>query len=238
MIEGLKTAEALQYAGLDRPFWNSVVQRAIRTDLPAVAPGRAGRVFDVDDLVALRVFADLLAIGVHLNVAGYVADDLRAQLRASDDIGRLHLVTVRQPDGTTLARVMAEPPADAVILWIIDVAKGRELVASVLANHNHLAECRAVIAETTRRVLCEQGMNLAAAWQVANRVHEYLESYPEAESLYVSGSPARVSHIPPENAAAALPLPVGKWRRAWVADLAELAAAAGTNGTDDAGTIH
>ena len=168
-MDGLRTAEALQYAGLERPFWNSVVQRGVRADLPPRAPGRAGRVFDVDDLVTLRVFADLLAIGVQLNVAGFVADDLRAHLRADDAIDRLHLVTVREPDGAVMPRITAEPPADATVLWIIDVAKGRGMVVSALADRTHAAECRAVIAETVRRVLCEHGMSAALAGQTADR---------------------------------------------------------------------
>ena len=77
--------------------------------------------------MALRLLADLLDIGVQLHVAGHVADLLRAELRASADIDRLHLVTVRQPDGTTTPRVTAEPPADALTLWIINVGKAREL---------------------------------------------------------------------------------------------------------------
>ena len=98
-------------------------------------------------------------------------------------------------------------------------------------NRTHAAECRAVIAETVRRVLCEHGMSTALAGQTADRVHDYLARAGDVETLYVAGSPPRVSHLPPEDGAA-LPLPVGEWRRAWLDQLAALC------GADNAGAVH
>ena len=133
--EGLRTAAALRYAGLERPFWNSCVTRQIHTDLPPATPGKAGRFFAVDDLVALDVFGELIRIGVMLHVAGVVASKLRASLRADGRAKKLYLVTVADADGTTRPEIAPEPPPDSKTLWIIDVAKARRMARAAIAEH-------------------------------------------------------------------------------------------------------
>lgn len=124
--EGLRTAQVLEYAQLERGFWNSVVQREIRKDLPVAQPGKAGRLFDVDDIVTTQFFAQLLQIGVLVHVAGYVADDLRATLRANPKLKTVYLVTVTDPDGSTRPVIALEQPVNSNLLWSIHVDKGRK----------------------------------------------------------------------------------------------------------------
>ena len=118
----MPTSAALAFAGLDRRFWDSLVSRRVRTDLPPAKPGKAGRSFEADDLVALLILKDLLKIGVILHVAGFVADQLRGELRARAAVTKLYLVTLPDPDGTARPAIVAELPKDARLLWTIDVA--------------------------------------------------------------------------------------------------------------------
>jgi hypothetical protein len=128
METGLRTADALKYAGLERQFWNSIVQRQLYTDLPVAQPGRAGRLFVADDLVALDIFSELLRIGVMKHVAAHVAGNLRACLREDTTVRTLHLITVADAtSGITRPEIVKTPPTDAVVLWTLDIAKARAL---------------------------------------------------------------------------------------------------------------
>ena len=134
MKERLRTVDALAYAGIERPFFNSVVQRQLYTDLPVVNPGRIGRFFGAHDLVALEVFGELLRIGVMLHIAARLASDLRAWLRADARVQTLHLVTVADANGGTRAEIVKRAPDDATVLWIIHVAKARRLARQTIAE--------------------------------------------------------------------------------------------------------
>ena len=132
--EGLRTVDALKYASLDRRFWNSIITRGLYSDLPELHPGRTGRFFGSDDLVAMEVLSELLRIGVIVHIACRIAMDLRAWLRQDRRVEKLYLVIVAEPDGSRRAEIVKEPPAESTTLWIIHVAKARRLARKAIAE--------------------------------------------------------------------------------------------------------
>jgi hypothetical protein len=133
-VDGLRTTEALKYAGLGRTFWNSIVTRQLYTDVPIARPGRIGRLFSVDDLIALGILGELLRIGVHLHVAAHTASNLRACLRADPSVQTLHLVTGKNASGVTQPAVVRTPSTDAVVQWVLDIAKARASAQQEIAK--------------------------------------------------------------------------------------------------------
>ena len=77
----LRTVEALSFVGMDRVQWNSIVARRLVSNIPDIQPGKVGRTFDADGLVALEVLNHLLERNVSLETAGVVHDEFRDALR-------------------------------------------------------------------------------------------------------------------------------------------------------------
>ena len=121
----VRTADVLRYVGLERPFWNSLVQRQLYTDLPPVRRGRAGRLFSADDVIAIEILAELLRIGVTPGIAARLAGELRAALRADPAAETLYMITAPDGQGGTQSAIIKQPPPEATVLWVIRVAKAR-----------------------------------------------------------------------------------------------------------------
>jgi hypothetical protein len=132
MVEsGLRTADALAYAGIQPRFWTNAMTSGLYTEPPPLL-GRS-RFFLTDDLVALDVLARLVDIGVIPHKACRIASDLRAWLRKDNRLRTLHLVIVA--DGsTTRAEIVDAPPEDSTVLWTINVAKARRAARQAIAT--------------------------------------------------------------------------------------------------------
>jgi hypothetical protein len=128
----LKTADALAYAGLDPVTWRNAMLKGLYPAAPSYEPGHP-RFFKTDDLVALELLGKLIDIGVLPRIACRIASDFHARLRSDNRLKELYLVTIRDPDGSSRAELVKEPPENAVTLLVIRVDKARRMAREAIA---------------------------------------------------------------------------------------------------------
>lgn len=83
-VPKLSVAVACRVAGIDRDTFNEHVSAERFLCAPPTVPGRA-RFFDPDDMIALRLFSDLLKDGVKATTAGTIACEVAIMARANPD---------------------------------------------------------------------------------------------------------------------------------------------------------
>ncbi len=87
----LSTTIACRVAGLDRDRFNEAVAAGFFKCAPETIPGRA-RYFEPDDMVALRLYRDLLEDGMTKERAGYIACCVGAAARCNPDADAISFV--------------------------------------------------------------------------------------------------------------------------------------------------
>lgn len=131
----LGTADALTFADLKQRHFDDYARRGVLKGLPPTKRGPPGRYFGPDDLIALDAFSDLLAIGVVPRCAGAVAGELRIRLRENPTAQRMYLVTVESgANGMRNPAIVLEPPADSILLFVLDVARARRAARQAIED--------------------------------------------------------------------------------------------------------
>lgn len=125
----LRTADALEFAGLVAQDWRNACRRGVYTEAPTTSMGRVTK-FDADDLTAAHVLGRLLEYQIRVKVAGQVATDVRRLLRQLPDVQTLSVWKVAGKRGPRVV-VAEHAPADTAVeeLFKFEIAKLRELAA-------------------------------------------------------------------------------------------------------------
>jgi hypothetical protein len=113
-----KTREAMELADMSVHRWNHLLDRHQYLAAPKLSPTRE-RWFDRDDIVALLVLDHFIAkMGVSHALAARVATAVRGELRRSDDLDFLWVVTTEHG---TMRRVTPKQPPPGTFSHVIDV---------------------------------------------------------------------------------------------------------------------
>ena len=112
MIEPrLTTAAACKVAGLHRDRFNEHVASGAYTCAPSTVPGRS-RFFKPKDMVALRLFRDLLDDGLNARAAGHIACEVSAAARQHPTSNQISYVFDWDTSPSGYACPSAEVPED------------------------------------------------------------------------------------------------------------------------------
>lgn len=138
-VPKLTTIAACRVAGINRDRFNEHVANGHFPCAPDTIPGRA-RLFDPDDMLALRLFTELMSGGLNAANAGAIACGIAGAARRNPEAGAISRVTLT--NGASYYRPAAEVPAPAD-LW----TSSGSVIRSVTTYN--VAWLRAVIAEDT-----------------------------------------------------------------------------------------
>lgn len=90
MQSGVRAKKACELAGIDPGRFNEMVHSGHFPCAPETRPGSA-RIFDLDQIVALQIFGDLLSLQMPPNRAGQIACSAYSIFAGKQDVDRLVL---------------------------------------------------------------------------------------------------------------------------------------------------
>lgn len=139
MIEPhLTTAAACKVAGLHRDRFNEHVASGAYSCAPGTIPGRT-RLFRPTDMIALRLFRDLLDDGLNARAAGHIACEVSLAARQNPEAGEVSYVFDWFSSPSGYACPVSEVPSDwekpgardtdVRQVWTFNVSKLRKLIA-------------------------------------------------------------------------------------------------------------
>ncbi|WP_224815657.1 hypothetical protein [Hasllibacter sp. MH4015] len=134
----LTTAAACKVAQLNRDRFNEHVASGAFTCAPATVPGRS-RYFKPKDMIALRLFRDLLEDGLNARAAGHIACEVSKAARQNPSVKQISYVFDWFASPSGYACPFSEVPEDWEIpsmhdtdvrqVWTFNVSKLRKLIA-------------------------------------------------------------------------------------------------------------
>jgi hypothetical protein len=122
MTPKLTTVAACRVAGLDRQRFNEHVSTGDFPCAPATVPGRS-RLFDPDDMIALRLFRELMDEGVSAKRAGVIACEVASMARQLPSAGTISFVDFFIGSGHAMATDLVPAPSD----WDKVLVSGRDI---------------------------------------------------------------------------------------------------------------
>ena len=131
----VRTTDALRLAGLESIVWKGVMAHHLYAAAPQPdADGR--RAFDLDDIIALRIFRELVEHGVTRTFAAMIASDIRVCLRAAPgDLDSVSIVKGQDARGQPRPVAVVTTPADVQPLMRFSVAKMRAALEAAFAGY-------------------------------------------------------------------------------------------------------
>ena len=129
----VRTHEALQLAGLEPLIWKGTIAHNLYPEAPQ--PDDDGlRSFDLDDIIALRLFREMLACGLTRAYAAMIASDIRTCLRAHPQLESVCVVKGHDAKGQPRPVVVVATPGDETLLMRFSIAKMRAALEVAFAG--------------------------------------------------------------------------------------------------------
>lgn len=131
----VRTTDALRLAGLESIIWKGVMAHHLYAAAPQPdVDGR--RAFDLDDIIALRIFRELLEHGLTRTYAAMIASDARFCLRAHPaDLDSVSVIRGQDARGQPRPVVVVTPPAGVEPLMRFSVAKMRAALEAAFTGY-------------------------------------------------------------------------------------------------------
>lgn len=139
-MEGLQSAEALDFAGVNRVDFTAAHKRGLVPWAPPTVNGVA-RVFTMDELIAAYCLGQLLERLIVPRHAYKIATDIHRQIKKDRGIRTLSAWKITGRNGKARVEVSdAAPKHDAIELFRFEVAKIRQLAAAGIAAKQQHSE--------------------------------------------------------------------------------------------------
>lgn len=122
---------ACEIASIDPQRFNEMVHAGHYPCAPATRPGSA-RIFEIDEIVALRIFGNLLKMGVPPERAGNIACQAFGQFADDPDVSRMVFLIRRNGAMHMVKRTKADNDSLPEFALAMDIPEMREFVLSQL----------------------------------------------------------------------------------------------------------
>ena len=130
----LRTTDALRLAGLDSRVWKGTASHHLYPEAPTASQD-GSRHFDLDDIVCLVLFRELLDHGLTRTYAAMIASDVRRVMRTDPSLASVAVIQGRDAKGKPRPVVVVTPPPGAVSLFDrFSIAKYRAALEAPFAG--------------------------------------------------------------------------------------------------------
>ena len=130
-INVVPARDAFRLSGADQKMWQNTVDRGHYPEAPKGTP----RLFGRDDLVALAIFKQLVAIGSSPSGAAHIASSVLTLLRRRKDIEMVYVVAGTDKRGKPSPKVVETTKPGDDVLIPFRVGAYRKQAAADIAQH-------------------------------------------------------------------------------------------------------